>query len=63
MITVTAAASGVKSAQGQVLPSLYGVGTDITVTKAATPGAGGPFRFGAAPAEQGEAGKAFSPDA
>jgi ABC-type lipoprotein release transport system permease subunit len=33
VITVTALSSGVKTAQGQVLHSLYGVGTDITVTK------------------------------
>ena len=62
VITVTAAASGVKTAQGQVLHSLYGVGTDITVTKAATPGGGGPFRFGAAPPTGSEAGQAFSRD-
>ena len=34
VITVTAAATGVKNAQATVLHSLYGVGTDITVTKA-----------------------------
>jgi len=34
VITVTAAAAGVKNAQASVLHSLYGVGTDITVTKA-----------------------------
>jgi putative ABC transport system permease protein len=48
VITVTAAASGVKNAQGTVLKSLYGVGTDATVTK--TPAAGsftpGSFGFG-----------------
>ncbi len=32
VITVTATSSGVKKAQGQVLRSLYGVGTDVTVT-------------------------------
>jgi putative ABC transport system permease protein len=32
VITVTAASAGVKKAQSQVLKSLYGVGTDITVT-------------------------------
>ena len=32
VITVTAAAAGVRAAQGRVLQSLYGVGTDITVT-------------------------------
>jgi ABC-type antimicrobial peptide transport system permease subunit len=48
VITVTAAASGVKNAQGTVLHALYGVGTDVTVTK--TPAAGsftpGSFGFG-----------------
>jgi len=32
VVTVTAASAGVKKAQSQVLKSLYGVGTDITVT-------------------------------
>jgi putative ABC transport system permease protein len=45
VITVTAASAGVKNAQASVLHSLYGVGTDITVTKAPTTssnsGAGG----------------------
>jgi putative ABC transport system permease protein len=51
VITVTALSSGVKSAQGDVLHSLYGQDTDITVTK--TPaagsfggGAGTRFHFG-----------------
>jgi putative ABC transport system permease protein len=38
VITVTAASSGVKTAQGKVLQSLYGVGTDATVTKAPSAG-------------------------
>jgi putative ABC transport system permease protein len=46
VITVTAASSGVKSAQATVLHSLYGVGTDITVTQAPTAGSGGPTGFG-----------------
>jgi putative ABC transport system permease protein len=33
VITVTAASSGVQDAQAAVLHSLYGIGTDITVTK------------------------------
>src|SRR5215469_16238989 len=48
VITVSAAAAGVKNAQASVLHSLYGVGTDITVTNPprqgsgiATPGKGG----------------------
>jgi ABC-type lipoprotein release transport system permease subunit len=46
VITVTAASAGVKNAQATVLHSLYGVGTDITVTKAPTQGSGGPQGFG-----------------
>jgi ABC-type antimicrobial peptide transport system permease subunit len=41
VITVTAASSGVKAAQGTVLQNLYGVGTAATVTKA--PSAGSSF--------------------
>ncbi len=37
VLTVTAASSGVRNAQTAVLHSLYGVGTDITVTKGAPP--------------------------
>jgi putative ABC transport system permease protein len=45
VITVTAASTGVKNAEGSVLHSLYGVGTDITVTKAPTTAAGGGSNF------------------
>ncbi|MBO0832418.1 MAG: ABC transporter permease [Actinobacteria bacterium] len=38
VITVSAAAGGVKNAQASVLHSLYGVGTDITVTQAPASG-------------------------
>jgi len=62
VITVTAAAAGVKTAQSQVLHSLYGVGTDITVTKTATPSSSGGFRFGGAPANRGQSGQSFSRD-
>ena len=48
VVTVSAMATGVQQAQSTVLHSLYGVGTDITVTRSDT--AGGPptggFRFG-----------------
>jgi putative ABC transport system permease protein len=37
VVTVIAASSGVRSAQAGVLRSLYGVGTDMTVTKAPAP--------------------------
>jgi putative ABC transport system permease protein len=46
VVTVTAASAGVKKAQSDVLKSLYGVGTDVTVTgkppKAPTTGSGRP---------------------
>ncbi len=47
VITVTAASSGVKDAQAQVLHSLYGVGTDVTVTQTTKAGSflPGPFGF------------------
>jgi putative ABC transport system permease protein len=46
VITVTAAAAGVKNAQGTVLKALYGVGTDVTVTKTPTAGSFTPGSFG-----------------
>jgi ABC-type lipoprotein release transport system permease subunit len=46
VITVGAASSGVAAAQSEILGSLYGVGTDITVSQQITPGeGGGPNRF------------------
>jgi putative ABC transport system permease protein len=46
-IAVTAASTGVKNAQAQVLHSLYGVGTDISVTQPAAGASAGPgFRIG-----------------
>src|SRR5215469_6140476 len=65
VITVTAASSGLKNAQGTVLHSLYGVGTDITVTKAPSRGSGGPFGFrvrgqGRSSASRPKAGTKFS---
>jgi ABC-type antimicrobial peptide transport system permease subunit len=46
VITVTSAAAGVKNAQGTVLHALYGVGTDVTVTKTPTAGSVTPGSFG-----------------
>jgi ABC-type antimicrobial peptide transport system permease subunit len=54
VITVTAASSGVKAAQGTVLQNLYGVGTAATVTKAPTAGSffgGGARNFKFKPGE------------
>ncbi|MCU1577852.1 MAG: Membrane protein [Rhodoglobus sp.] len=51
VIIVNAVSAGVRDAQSSVLASIYGVGTDITVSQAAQPptqGTGGPrFNFGA----------------
>ena len=46
VITVTAASGGVKNAQGTVLHALYGVGTDVTVTKTPKAGSFSPGSFG-----------------
>jgi ABC-type lipoprotein release transport system permease subunit len=46
VITVTALSSGVKTAQGEVLHSLYGQDTDITVTKAPAAGSFTPGSLG-----------------
>ncbi len=46
VIIVNSLAAGVRDAQAQALESVYGVGTDLTVTGAATePGQGGGPRF------------------
>ncbi|MCF4120013.1 ABC transporter permease [Antribacter sp. KLBMP9083] len=54
VIVVNSVSAGVRDAQASVLESVYGVGTDVTVTQAGEPGAGGPgaFAFGS---EDGEA--------
>jgi ABC-type lipoprotein release transport system permease subunit len=46
VIAVTGLSAGVRNAQTDVLHSLYGVGTDITVTQAPAAGTGGPGSFG-----------------
>jgi putative ABC transport system permease protein len=46
VITVTSAATGVQNAQAAVLHSLYGVGTDLTVTQQPKPGTGAGISFG-----------------
>ena len=45
VITVIAASDGVSATQGTVLHSLYGVGTDVTVTQSPAVGSGGGTRF------------------
>jgi putative ABC transport system permease protein len=53
VVTVTAASAGVNDAQARVLHSLYGIGTDITVTKAPGPPSheGGGFSAGSSSQE------------
>jgi ABC-type antimicrobial peptide transport system permease subunit len=48
VVTVGAASAGVRDAQSEVLASLYGIGTDLTVTQQADPadGPGAGFRVG-----------------
>jgi ABC-type antimicrobial peptide transport system permease subunit len=46
VITVTSAATGVQNAQASVLHTLYGVGTDITITQPPRLGTGGGTSFG-----------------
>jgi putative ABC transport system permease protein len=46
VITVTAASDGVKNSQATVLHSLYGVGTDLTITQPPAQGSGTATSFG-----------------
>jgi putative ABC transport system permease protein len=64
VITVTAASDGVSATQGTVLHSLYGVGTDVTVTQSPAAGSfgGSRFNFGGGQAGQQKAGSSFSRD-
>ena len=60
VVAVTAYASGVSKAQDQVLHSLYGVGTDISVTQTAKLSQAGPQSFAMNPGSSSKQGKAFS---
>jgi ABC-type lipoprotein release transport system permease subunit len=64
VITVTAASDGVSATQATVLHSLYGVGTDVTVTQSPTAGSGGGTRFNFAGGADGQqsAGTSISRD-
>ena len=62
VVAVTAYADGVAQAQDEVLQSLYGVGTDITVTRTADMGSGGPSQFGMNPGDPDRQGERFSRD-
>ena len=54
VITVIAASDGVSATQGTVLHSLYGVGTDVTVTQSPAAGSGGGTRFNFAGGQPGQ---------
>ncbi len=62
VVVVTAYARGVSEAQDTVLQSLYGVGTDITVTRTAQAGSGGMVEIGMNPGERQDQGERFSRD-
>ena len=60
VVAVTAYADGVGKAQDQVLQSLYGVGTDITVSQQQKMEQDGAQRFGMQPPDDSRAGEKFS---
>jgi ABC-type antimicrobial peptide transport system permease subunit len=62
VVAVTAYAGGVSDAQDTVLHSLYGVGTDITVSQTQKLDQAGPPRFDMNPGSRDQQGKAFSRD-
>lgn len=63
MVAVTAYAGGVSEAQDTVLHSLYGVGTDVTVSQTQKLDRAGAPRFNVNPGSKSRQGKAFSRDA
>jgi len=63
VVAVTAYAGGVSDAQDTVLHSLYGVGTDITVSQTQKLDQAGAPRFDMNPGGRDQQGKAFSRDA
>ena len=60
VVAVTAYADGVATAQDRVLQSLYGVGTDITVSQQRKMDEGGAQRFSMQPPDQQKQGKQFN---
>lgn len=59
VMVVSSVSAGVRDAQASVLESVYGVGTDVTVTQAGGPGEGGGpgrFEFGAESGETDDSG-------
>ena len=62
VVAVTAYAGGVAKAQDEVLESLYGVGTDISVTQTAELEEGGAMQFRLDPGSRDQEGQKFSRD-
>ncbi|HEY5018981.1 MAG TPA: ABC transporter permease [Streptosporangiaceae bacterium] len=64
VITVVAASAGVSATQSTVLHSLYGVGTDVTVSQPPAAGSGGGphFRIGGGSGSQPKSGTSFNRD-
>ena len=60
VVAVTAYASGVSKTQDKVLQSLYGVGTDITVSQQQKMDQGGAQQFGMNPPDQSKQGEKFT---
>lgn len=60
VVAVTAYADGVGTAQDEVLQSLYGVGTDVTVTQQRKMDEAGPQRFGMQPPDESRQGERFN---
>jgi ABC-type antimicrobial peptide transport system permease subunit len=60
VVAVTAYADGVGKAQDQVLQSLYGVGTDITVSQQQKMDQSGPQRFNMQPPDESKQGQKFN---
>ena len=60
VVAVTAYADGVATAQDRVLQSLYGVGTDITVSQQRKMDEGGAQRFSMQPPDQQKQGEQFN---
>ena len=60
VVAATAYASGVSEAQDKVLQSLYGVGTDITVSQQQKMDQGGAQQFGMNPPDQSRQGEKFT---
>ena len=60
VMVVNGAAGGIKTAQDKVLSNLYGIGTDVSITKTDTSFSGGPHQFDVGGKTGGTGTQAFS---